>query len=152
MRTLRSRMASRAARHCAARRRYGAARDVRISIGLCSPSSDKPAGIMPAGHWSATLRDRFISLDIWSTLKLAGRWLGGYSLKSAGRRHPPNAVLEQVGVLGEPVVILVRHDVGALHRVHAQVEHLRRPQARERIAQTSKPPGSRCSQNTLPSS
>src|SRR5262249_11883186 len=33
-------------------------------------------------------------------------------------RHSPNAVLDQVGVFGEPVIVLIRNNVRPFHGVH----------------------------------
>src|SRR5262249_34985489 len=48
-------------------------------------------------------------------------------------RNPPYTVLNQVGVFGEPIVILVRNNVRTFHRVHAKIEDLWRAQTGERI-------------------
>src|SRR5262245_4533650 len=49
------------------------------------------------------------------------------------RSHPPNAVLKEIRVLRQPVVILVRDDIGTLIRIHPQIKHLRCSQTGKRV-------------------
>src|SRR5579862_3798667 len=48
----------------------------------------------------------------------------------------------EIGILDEPVIVLIRRDIGALVRVHSQVKELREPQRSERIRPDQQIPGS----------
>src|SRR6187200_3019473 len=63
--------------------------------------------------------------------------------------HPPHAVLEQIGILRQPVVVLIGDDVRALVRIHARLKTLGARRHVNGLAHTTKPPGARCSQNTI---